>query len=177
MPLAVYAKGGVAVDGTNVFFVQGALFDPAAADNDTWAHHAATVMKSVYEEESDMALTTVFLDIRTDEAFANPAVTALLPLFKVLLALINEHNPNRLKSLVIYPVSPMISWTISNLLRMVCDSSTRAKVMLVKGSDTSGSPAPMELEGLVKFEELPVETRRMHKVGGYREAEDDNTTM
>jgi hypothetical protein len=168
MPTSVFAKGGKAVDGTSAFFVQGALFDPAAADNETYGHLAASQMAKIYADDTDLSLTTFFLDIRTDPSFANPAGFSLLPLFKTLLSMINDHNPMRMKSLVMYPVTPMLSWTISNILRLVCDAETRKKIILVKATDISGDPAPAGLWEYISLDQLPVETRQFHEIGSYK---------
>jgi hypothetical protein len=82
-PKAVYAKGGIAKDGSSVFFTQGAIFDPNGGGTELYARHAAEVMKSIYPNPSDMHQTSFFLDIRTDKSFFNPKGFALLPLFKV----------------------------------------------------------------------------------------------
>ncbi|GMI39917.1 hypothetical protein TeGR_g12162, partial [Tetraparma gracilis] len=81
-PKAVYAKGGIAKDGSSVFFTQGAIFDPNGGGTELYARHAAEVMKSIYPNPSDMHQTSFFLDIRTDKSFFNPKGFALLPLFK-----------------------------------------------------------------------------------------------
>lgn len=109
----------------------------------------------------------VMLDVRGIKGAANARAYDIMPFIKSATALLEQHYPERLNILMVYPL-PTAALLIWKMVKPFLDVSVVSKAHLIPGKDTSGSPPPND--ALRKFvDRNTLEEMEKHRVSMFKE--------
>lgn len=153
-------QGGVALDGTPLFYVIGAGYNPELGPEQhvlALAHGIDKVAPPSKEGKG-----TVLIDVRPKRGLFNVPAHRMLPLFQMAASVLQANYPERLHKLIIYPMPALVGhlwWVVKGFL----DPKTSAKVQIFSGSAGFDSPCPEALGKFVALQGLPRDTWEEHK--------------
>ena len=152
---------GTATDGTRITFVQAARYDAEAGSTTAYTLAAAALFDEHLARDGDEKCT-VLVDTRGAEGWANPPATSLVGLIRELTGTLRANFPERMRRLVVYPV-PWAATALWTMVQQFLDAETVAKVVLLSGPATRGSPPPPELFEYVALSEIRDDLRPRHE--------------
>ena len=150
-----------ATDGTRITFVQAARYDAEAGSTTAYTLAAAALFDEHLARDGDEKCT-VLVDTRGAEGWANPPATSLVGLIRELTGTLRANFPERMRRLVVYPV-PWAATALWTMVQQFLDAETVAKVVLLSGPATRGSPPPPELFEYVALSEIRDDLRPRHE--------------
>ena len=118
---------GRAKDGSRVFHLLGARYDPKVGSREAYVLDLAAKMDAGLDRRSDEKVTVLF-DTRGRIGWASPKLKALLPIMTAVCQLFSDHFPGRVARLVVYTVGQREVRTVQHAL-----ANTTAKVSVLGG--------------------------------------------
>lgn len=179
------STGGLDEDGDAVVLVEGARFQ--TGHNDAYSALICARLDSVLPPVSLRRLV-VLVDVRPGKGWPNHPPTRFVSFIKDVASLVSNMYPERLKTIVVYPLPSVLTFVLSSCILAVLDKVTRDKVKILGygtqqqqldrsrddklQSPTSPStpkkrrvvdPCPAtDLNKLVSLDMLPVHARSRH---------------
>lgn len=129
------------LNGNRIFQVMAPKLDPTMGSPLDYATALAIYMDKKLDRNS-MDKICVVLDVRGKDGWANPAVTSIISSIKAISGLLNDHFPERLDRLVLFPL-PTAAKFFWNVVKNFLDPDTARKIQVISGPSERDSPAPM----------------------------------
>jgi hypothetical protein len=151
---------GVALDGTPLFYVLGAGYNPEIGPEQhvlALAHAIDQVAPSSKEGKG-----TVLIDVRLTRGLFNFPAHRMVPLFQMAASVLQASYPERLHKLIIYPMPALVGhlwWVVKGFL----DAKTAEKVEILSGSAGFDTPCPETLGKFIALQQLPQGEWDQHK--------------
>lgn len=130
----------ISSNGTRIIHVLPAQMDAQLATPATYAL-AVAIYLDLTLDPSSMEKITVVLDVRAGAGWANPTPMSLVPFIKIVASLLNDHFPERLSRLVLFPL-PFAATFIFNMVKQFLDQDTASKIEVCPGPGNHNSPVP-----------------------------------
>jgi len=153
-------QGGLAKDGTPIFYVCGGAYDAVLGPEThvfALAHAIDAVMPSSVGDKG-----TVLIDTRPKTGLHNIPAHRMVPFFQMVSSVLQANYPERLNRLILYPMPALVGhlwWVVKGFL----DPKTVAKVQIFSGASGTGSPCPAGVGQFVTLQQLPQDTWDQHK--------------
>jgi CRAL/TRIO domain len=135
-------------EGGKILHVLPALINRQVAQADFYALVLSFYLDRKFDRSSDEKMTVV-VDVRAGEGWPNPVAFMMVKFVRTITKELQARYPERLKSLVVYPV-PWAAMGVWTAIKRVFGFDTARKVTLVSGPADSAAALPKgELEGLI----------------------------
>ena len=145
--------GGETGSGEAVLLIQGARYD-VEKDPKLYLDAVCATLDSVCCDDSQRRVV-VLIDVRAGEKWHNPPARLLVPFVRLCAGLVPRMYPERLKTVVVYPL-PAIVRGLCYVILALLDPVTKNKIVLFGGSDNKRAPCPAdELRQHVNLDMLP----------------------
>ena len=155
----------ISSNGTRIIHVLPAQLDPRKATPATYALAVAIYLDLTLDRRS-MEKITVVLDVRAGSGWANPSPISLLPFIKIVASLLNQHFPERLSRLVLFPLPFAATFLFNTAKKQFLDDDTAGKICVCGGAGNANSPVPDQVGLYFKEDVIHImETRRLSLFG------------
>jgi hypothetical protein len=128
--------------GKRIMHLLPARINPGLAAAATYANVFAIYLDHSFDRSSTEKVT-ILVDIRSGEGWANTPVLAMMKVLSNIIKVFEYNFPERVEKFVVFPV-PRIARGIFNAIKLLFDSNTANKIVLVAGSDGVDAPVPKE---------------------------------
>lgn len=128
--------------GNRVMHLLPARINPDLAPPMTYANVFAIYLDHNFDRAS-MEKVTILVDIRAGEGWANTPVLAMMKVLRSIIRVFEFNFPERVEKFVVFPV-PRLARGIFNAIKLLFDSNTANKIVLVAGPDGVDAPVPKQ---------------------------------
>jgi hypothetical protein len=129
-------------DGKRIMHLLPARINPGLAAAATYANVFAIYLDHNFDRSSTEKVT-ILVDVRAGEGWANTHVLAMMKVLSNIIKVFEYNFPERVEKFVVFPV-PWIARGIFNAIKLLFDSNTANKIVLVTGPDGVDAPVPKE---------------------------------
>eukprot|EP00980_Cylindrotheca_fusiformis_P021180 scaffold8136_cov127-Cylindrotheca_fusiformis.AAC.20 len=107
-----------------------------------WANAFAFYLDRYFDRNS-LETVTILLDVRAGQGWPNPPAITMVNFIRTVTKVLESNFPERVSKLIIFPV-PRLAQGVFNTIKVLFQSSTSSKIVLVSGPASVDSPAPKE---------------------------------
>jgi hypothetical protein len=129
-------------DGNRVLHLLSGLINPNTASAKIYANSIAIYLDSNFDRNSTEKVT-IMVDVRAGEGWPNTPAYKMVTFLKTIIKVFEYNFPERVKKFVTFPV-PRIAIGVFNTIKLLFDSNTANKIVLVSGSAAVDAPLPKE---------------------------------
>jgi hypothetical protein len=129
-------------DGKRIMHLLPARINPELAAAATYANVFAIYLDHNFDRSSTEKVT-ILVDVRAGEGWANTRVLAMMKVLSNIIKVFEYNFPERVEKFVVFPV-PRIARGVFNAIKLLFDSNTANKIVLVTGPDGVDAPVPKE---------------------------------
>jgi hypothetical protein len=129
-------------NGNRVLHLLPGLINPNVAPANIYANSIAFYLDSNFDRNS-MEKVTIMVDVRAGEGWPNTPAYGMVTFLKQIIKVFEYNFPERVKKFVNFPV-PRVAIGVFNTIKLLFDSNTANKIVLVSGSAAVDAPLPKE---------------------------------
>eukprot|EP00980_Cylindrotheca_fusiformis_P021182 scaffold8136_cov127-Cylindrotheca_fusiformis.AAC.22 len=130
------------VNGNRVLHLLSGIIDPNLAPAKVYADSIAVYLDINFDRNSDEKVT-ILVDVRAGQGWPNTPAYRMVSFVKTIIKTFEFNFPERVKKFVAFPI-PIIAVGIFNTIKLLFDSNTAEKIVLVSGSAAVDAALPKE---------------------------------
>jgi len=130
-------------EGCKILYVLPGLINRRVAQADFYALALSFYLDRKFDRASEEKMTVV-IDVRAGEGWPNPVAFMMVKFVHTITRQLQQHYPERLKSLIVFPVPWAAQGVYAAIIKNVFRSEILEKITLISGPASQAAPLPRE---------------------------------
>lgn len=130
------------IDGGRLLHLLPGLIDPNLAPASVYANSIAFYLDRNFDRDIEEKVT-ILVDVRAGQGWPNTPAYGMITFLKTIIKVFEYNFPERVKKFVAFPI-PRIAIGVFNTIKLLFDSNTANKIVLVSGSAAVDAALPKE---------------------------------